>query len=499
DFTRSTATRTSNAASPEHIVIDGKPQSIGLWVKGDGQGQWWSFSVLDAEGNYYPLYGPHIDWTGWRYVEVDVPQGIPFPMTVYRFGIIETAASDQYSGSVAIDDITVNVAPEMDLPELAPVVEEVVVQDGAAVDGEDEVSVAVVSDAQFTASDQSLVPAARRTLREAAAADPDFIVINGDWVDTGYGDDLALARQVIDEEIGDTVPWYYVPGNHEIYGIGTIDAFEEEFGPAQHSFVRNGTQFVLLNSATGTLRGGGFDQWQMLRDALDEAASNEDITGVVTMWHHPTHDPSPVQASQMASAAEVAVVEDWLADFRRETGKGAAAVGSHVGSFSASSVDGVPYIVNGNAGKAPSTDPADGGFSGWSLLGINPDARLAPLNARHRATPEAAEKEPWLEVEMRPHVDELVLDSPDQLGVGDEQTVRAHITQGSRTFPVSYPVSADWSSQAIHIGPAAEAAGHHIAAYDAATSTLTALRPGTGDLSVTVNTVTETVSIEVTE
>ncbi|WP_052436884.1 phosphodiester glycosidase family protein [Georgenia sp. SUBG003] len=239
DFTRSTATRTANARAPQNIVVDGQPQSIGLWVRGDGRGQWWSFSVLDANGTYYPLYGPHITWEGWRYVEVDVPQNIPFPMTVYRFGIIETAASEQYAGSVAIDDITVKVAPHVETPAAPVVTDDVVVTDGAAVDDGDH-SFAVVSDAQFTASNQSLVPAARRTLREAVAADPDFVVINGDWVDTAFPDDLALARRVIEEEIGDTRPWYYVPGNHEILGPGDVAAFEEEFGPAHQSFVHGG-------------------------------------------------------------------------------------------------------------------------------------------------------------------------------------------------------------------------------------------------------------------
>ncbi len=497
DFTQSTATRTSNAAPPKNITIDGQPQTIGLWVKGDGRGQWWSFSLRDDKGNSYPLYGPHITWTGWKYVEVDVPQGIAFPMTLTRFGIIETAATAKYAGSVAIDDITVKVAPSIHTPGTEQVADDVVITDGTALDGED-FTFAVVSDAQFTASDQSLVPAARRTLQEALAADPEFIVINGDWIDTAFPADLALARKVIEEELGDKVPWYYVPGNHEIYGPGTVDPFEAEFGPGHQSFVHKGTQFVLLDSSTGRLLGGGFDQWQMLRDSLDTARDNPAINGVVVLTHMPTRDPSPIKVSQLSSAVEVGVVEDWLSEFRRDSGKGAAYIGSHVGSFSANSVDGVPYIVNGNAGKAPSTAPAEGGFSGWSLVGINPSAEPAPLKARHRAAPESDAENPWLEVEMRPHVDKLAIDNPGTMAVGTSASLDAHVTQGRRTFPVDYPVSADWASENVHIGPVAEAPGASIAAYDPETDTLTALRAGEGTLSITVNGVTETTPVTVT-
>jgi 3',5'-cyclic AMP phosphodiesterase CpdA len=498
DFTQSTATRTSNAAPPKRITVDGQPQTIGLWVKGDGRGQWWSFSILDAKGTSYPLYGPHITWTGWQYVEVDVPQGIAFPMTLTRFGIIETAATAKYAGSVAIDDITVKVAPSVEIPATEQPADDVVITEGKALDGED-FTFAVVSDAQFTASDQSLVPAARRTLREAVAAGPEFIVINGDWIDTAFPEDLALARRVIEEEIGDKVPWYYVPGNHEIYGPGTVDPFEAEFGPAHQGFVHKGTQFVLLDSSTGRLLGGGFDQWQMLRSSLDTARDTPSINGVVVLSHMPPRDPSPIKVSQLSSSVEVGVVEDWLSDFRRDSGKGAAYIGSHVGSFSAASVDGVPYIVNGNAGKTPSTAPAEGGFSGWSLVGINPLAEPAPLAARHRSAPESHSGNPWLEVEMRPHVDKLTIDNPGVLAAGTSASLQAHVTQGRRTFPVAYPVSADWSSERVHVGAAQEAPAGSIAAYDPETHTLTALRAGEGSLSVTVNDATEAIAVTVTE
>ncbi|MFJ9622878.1 phosphodiester glycosidase family protein [Streptomyces sp. NPDC101181] len=500
DFTQSTATRTAYGTAPAPIQLPGQPLALGAWVYGANQNEWTAFTIIDGEGKSQAVYGPYLNFTGWRYVEVAIPQTVAFPVSFSRFTVIETAASRQYTGSVLVDDITVRVAPPVDVPAAPGVEDPVVVQDGSVAQDRDRWRFAVVSDAQFTAQnpDGPLVEAARRTLREALAAKPEFIVINGDWVDTGYPEDMVLARRVLEEEIGDKVPWYYNPGNHEIYGPGDQKNFRAEFGETYRTFDHNGTRFVMMDSSLGTLSGGGFDQWKMLRGALDRAARDRGINGVVAMWHHPTRDPSPLANSQMTNRVEAKLVEDWLSDFRLKTGKGAAFIGAHVGQFSAASVDGVPYIVNGNSGKNPSTDTSNGGFTGWSLVGIDGDAPRAPEDVRHRAAPERRADKPWLQVDFRAHVDELALDPIGELRRGDRTDVAAAVTQRGIKVPVGYPVSADWSgSKTVHVGPARQADRRDIAAYDPETGILTALRTGTGALTVTVNGVTATQQVSV--
>ena len=74
-----------------------------------------------------------------------------------------------------------------------------------------------------------MVQAARRTLQEIVVEKPDLVVINGDLVDEASVADFDLARTILDEEVGDAIPWIYVPGNHEVMG-GAIANFEAEFG-----------------------------------------------------------------------------------------------------------------------------------------------------------------------------------------------------------------------------------------------------------------------------
>ncbi|PRY35788.1 phosphodiester glycosidase family protein [Umezawaea tangerina] len=477
DFTQSTGTRTAYAIPPAPIEVPGQPLALGAWVYGHGKGEWTAFTVTDGSGQSRSLYGPYVTWTGWRYLEVPVPAGLAYPITVDRFYTIETKADRQYTGEVLVDDIVAKVPPSAEPPVVTPVQDRLVVRDGTVADRP--WRFAVFSDAQFVARDpdSALVLAARRTLREIKAQRPDFVVIAGDLVDEASPADLALARRVLTEELGDELPWYYVPGNHEIMGPGTIDGFRREFGATYRVFDHRGTRFVLLDSSTGTLRGGGFDQTAALRDALRDHSA---VDSVVVVEHHPTRDPTPTRSSQLSDRLEAGVVEGWLADFERATGKGAAFIGGHVGLFHASRVDGVPYLVNGNSGKAPADESARGGFTGWTMLGVG---------ARRPG-------DDWIAAEIRPHVDALRLDAPPVVREGTPALVTATATQGTRTVPVAYPVSADWSgSPNLHIGAPADLRPWHVANLDPDTGVLTAVRPGTTTIAVTVNGTTQRTTV----
>jgi hypothetical protein len=481
DFSQSTLTRNAYAIPPQRLGVEGQARSFGVSLYGHGKGEWTAFGLYDATGKFTAVYGPYIDWTGWKNVELAVPAGLPQPVTIGRIYTLETKASAQYTGEVLIDNLYVNAAPAVDVPP-PDAVRAPIVQTQAAVDGRSW-RFAVMSDAQFVARDPDspLVQAARRTLREIKAAKPDFFVIAGDFVDEATEADFQLAQRILDEEIGDAVPYHYVPGNHEIMG-SAITNFTQYFGAAHRTFDHEGTRFVTLDSSAGTLRGGGFDQLAMLRAALDDAATDRSINSIMIIEHHPPRDPTPAENSRLADRHEAALLENWLADFQRSTGKGAAFIGGHVGTFHAALVDNIPYVINGNSGKAPATSPGEGGFTGWSLYGIDPVSRTD--QARARRFPYLGGPD-WLSAQFRPHVDELTLTAPATLPAGGSGTAKAELLQGSRTVPVSYPVSADWRSSAN-------------LRFDPATGRLTALKAGTGTLSVTVNGVTRTATIKIT-
>ncbi|MFD9504774.1 phosphodiester glycosidase family protein [Streptomyces sp. NPDC060035] len=494
DFTLSTATRAAYAAPPQPVPVPGQPQSFTLWIKGDGNGAWPTLHLKDAAGSDQLLRGPYVTWTGWREVTFAVPQGVAMPLSVYRFYLAETAAARQYTGEIVIDDLSAQVPPTVDLPEQTLPADPLI--DPAAVTERRDWQFAVMSDAQFVARDpdSAIVRQARRTLQEIKAARPDFLVVNGDLVDEGSPADLAFARRVLDEELGDTLPWYYVPGNHEVMG-GKIDNFITQFGPAQRTFDHKGTRVITLDTSSLSLRGGGFAQIEELRAQLDAAATDPSVGSVLLIEHVPPRDPTVQKGSQLGDRKEAALVEQWLAGFRIRTGKGAALIGSHVGVFHASHVDGVPYLINGNSGKAPAGPADEGGFTGWTLIGADRVSTGEQTAARHRPWQGGPD---WVSAQTRAHVDALTLDAPSVIGTGERTKVGASVTQGTRTVPVAFPLSADWTgSPNLHIGDPGDARRRHTAALDPVTGTLTALRPGTVTLAVSVNGTTRQVRIEV--
>lgn len=494
DFTQSTATRAAYLNPPQAIAVPGRPQSFTLWINGDGKGAWPTLHLKDAAGSDQLLRGPYVTWTGWRQITFAVPPAAATPLSVHRFYLAETGPARQYTGRIVIDRLSAQVPPPVDLPD-PPRVTDPLIDPAAVTQGRDW-RFAVMSDAQFVARDPGspLVQQTRRTLREIKAARPDFLVINGDLVDEGSPADLAFARRILTEELVDELPWYYVPGNHEVMG-GKIDHFIAEFGPAHRVFDHRGTRFITLDTSSLSLRGGGFAQIRALRAQLDAAAKDPAVGSVMVIEHVPPRDPTVQKGSQLSDRKEAALVEDWLARFRRTTGKGAGLIGSHVGVFHAAHVEGVPYLINGNTGKTPAGPADQGGFTGWSLVGVDTLSRAEQAAAR---LPPWTGRPDWLSVQTRAHTDALDLAAPALLRPGDADDVRATVQQGPRRVPAAFPMSVDWTgSPNLHIGRAKDARPRHAATFDPVTGRLTALREGRITLAVTVAGITRRTEVPV--
>ena len=244
------------------------------------------------------------------------------------------------------------------MPAEAPRTDRVVLRDGT-VDGAPW-RFAVLSDAQFVAADpdSDLVAQARRTLREVRAAQPDFLVINGDFVDTAYPADFALAKRILDEELGGALPYYYVPGNHEIMGA-PIATSRRVRRPPSRVFDHNGTRFVTLNTATGIAAR------RRLRPGPDAARRRWTRRPPTRRWVRwscctTTRRATPARP-RPASSVTARRRRCWSSGWPTSSTAPARArsfVGGHVGTFHADRVDGVPYVINGNSGKNPSTPAA---------------------------------------------------------------------------------------------------------------------------------------------
>lgn len=518
DFTESTATRGRYAVAPgTGIDIPGRPQKLSVWIKGDGKGSLLRLQVMQANGVRNWIDGPdgnqslHATWTGWERKDFLVPANFAFPLKLERIRVLETVAAKQYTGSMEFSQIFAYLPPDGTAAPSVERAEDPIITEAGGTD-ESPLRVAVMSDAQFVGREpnSAQVQGARAALREIAAAKPDLLLINGDFVDEAADADFELAKRILDEELaGTTFPWYYVPGNHEVMG-SPISKFESHFGPAQRHFDVEHTRFITLDSSS-LKHATAFAQVKMLREQLDDAAKNPAITGVVIVSHVPTNDPLPSKSSQISDRREAALFDDWAREFRAETGKSIAFVNGHVGVFNTRRVDGVPYVINGNSGKDPAAAPADGGFTGWTMLGID------PAEGEWQQGAQEGEASKWLSVEVEARVESLATASPaGPLTVGEQLDLAPTIVQtdagagegpqggsgGSadlRRVPVAWPISYTWAgSTNLFVGDADRAPATAIAALDPASSVLTGLRAGSGEATIVVGGETKTVRFGVT-
>ncbi|MBW3081578.1 phosphodiester glycosidase family protein [Bifidobacterium saguinibicoloris] len=517
DFTQSTATRGYYAVLPADKVLDGQPQMLTLWIKGDGSGAWPRIQVVTGDGVTTNLNGPNIDWTGWKQVSFPVPAGTAYPLTLQRIRIMEIRSTASYHGDITLSDLEEVVAPDAQEPANTPV-HDPVIATGTSDVASRPLKVAVMSDAQFVARDPdgANVAHARETIRQIAAAKPDLMVIDGDFVDEGSEADLAFAKQILDEEVPKDLPYLYVPGNHEQMGDRSIATFEKVIGTASsHTDVKakgsgKVTKVITLDSSSGTLHGQGVDQLKMLEEQLAAAKKDAAVTGVLVFTHMPIDDYLPSKNSQLGDRTEAARFAKELSDFRADSGKSIAIVNGHVGGFNATAFNGVSQITNGNSGKGPASTPDNGGFIGWTMLGVNPSS--GEVGSVATASPLA--RLGWMRAETRPQIDAgslTVLGSDGKpvaegisLQEGSSVDLSATFTQenGTRTVPVQWPVSYVWSGKGVTvddgIGKAVDQAnGSTAVVVDARTGRLTAVKAGDVTVKLTVNGETKTITLHV--
>ncbi|WP_404452119.1 phosphodiester glycosidase family protein [Virgibacillus necropolis] len=500
DFTTTTATRAAYLQASPLLELPRDVQKIGLWVNGDGNGAWLRAVIEDDTGTSYTLnLADEVDWTGWKHIETTLPEGIQYPVKLWRIYPVETIGKEQYTGRLIFDDLTVEVPPSVEMPEQEAVKPDSLVIQNDTI-GEDRWKFAVLADSQFTADSPNSRAAkmARKSLRQIVQENPDFLVINGDLVDSAWEEDFAYAKQVLEEEVGDEIPIYYIPGNHEIAGPGTLDNFLEVFGENRYSFDHEGTRFILLDSSTGSFRTSDFKQLIELKESLQDAKSDPSINNVVVFGHHPTRDPLPTDNSQLQDRKEADLIENWLTEFRQDSkGKGAIYISGHAHTVNIDRVEGVPYMVVGSSGKAPYGPPDAGGFYAWTLFGVDP----TPVPDRAHGTEQASTNsnvygQEWIEAEVRPILESITLNAPETINAGETLKIDATGHQpGNLDFPLRYPASVTWEgSDNVFIGTGSELdrakkSGQYAAVFNTSTKELTALTAAEITLTVSANNV----------
>ena len=482
DFTGQSSTSAGYAVvQPTPITLPAGASGLALWVKGDGKEHWLRATLRSQGTTNVPFtFALSVDWTGWRRVTGALPTGFSDPITLLNVYVVETAQDKKDAGELQFDALAAQVGQQPDTHE-APIPDPYVLEQRGV--GHDRWTYAVMSDLHVSAAAGPTSFAAEQAavaLDQAVAAKPDFLIVNGDFVDSDAPADFTFAQGLLHDHVPAGLPVYWVPGNHEagLSSTGGLDTFKAQTGrPTRQVFDHKGTRFILLDSHTAALRTSDWDQVPLLRSELDKAARDRSVTGVVVAFHHPPHDPSGAASSQLSDQLEAGLVERWLASFREESGKPVALFSGHAHTAAATRADGVLEVNTPAVGKTPYSSPDQGGFFGWMRVGVD-------------AHPGAHD---WLQAESRPVIDGIELTAPARLTAGTSAPVSANgVTSGfGLTFPLRYPASVTWSGgKGLVVEESREAAQKAqrrpgvIAVLDLSDGTLTAVRPGAVTVTV---------------
>ncbi|MEU4654123.1 phosphodiester glycosidase family protein [Streptomyces sp. NPDC023723] len=485
DFTGQPSTSAAYAVAGAPLTLPAGTKRLALWVNGDGRGHWLR-AMLRSQGttNVPFTFTTAVDWTGWRHVVGEVPDGFSGPVTLLRLYLAETSQTNKNAGAVEFDALTAQVGQRPESAGPPPPDPYVVGQSGLP---RGRWTFAVLSDLHLGAAagaDSFAARQAAAALAQAVAAGPDFLLVNGDFVDDNSPADFALANALLRAHVPAGLPVYWTPGNHEagLSATGGLDAFHAATGrPNRRVFDHKGTRFVLLDSHTGDIRTSDWDQVPALEAELAKAAADPRVTGVVVAFHHPLTDPSGAGSSQLSDRLSAALLQRWLAGFRETSGKPVALFTGHAHTASVTRADGVLAVTTPAVGKTPYSSPDQGGFFGWMHVAVDPrPARVRP------GLPSPATRD-WLQADSHPLIDTIELSAPAELATGAVSVVSATgvTSEYGLRFPLRHPASVSWSgSPGLAVADSAAdarkatAARRTLAVLDLTTHTLTALRPG---------------------
>ncbi|WP_091193317.1 phosphodiester glycosidase family protein [Micromonospora narathiwatensis] len=452
DFTNQAAgTSAAYAVAKTPLLIPDGAQRLALWIKGDGHKHWMRATMAAQGSTNVPFtFATEVDWTGWRRVEGAIPTGFSAPITLSRIYVVETDTNKRDVGQLDLALLDARVGVALDVPDVPDQPDPAVLEqtDGQAGDGRRGWRFAVLSDTHINADGGTTSYAYTQTgraLDEIVAAEPDFVLLSGDGVDSNRPQDFALFQRLLSEHLPEDIPLYWAVGNHEsgATATGTLNQFTASTGrPTRQVFDHAGTRFILLNTTLASLRLSDWSQVPWLRAQLDAARTDPSISSVVVSAHHPVLDPTGTGSSQLSDPYEAELLEQWLAEFRASSGKQVALVTGHAHTAHVRRADGVLEFNAPVVGKVPYGDAGHGGFAAWSLVTVDPS----------RATVDPDRIDPrgfgWFQADVRPVLTRVELHAPEQVAVGATARVTADAIdegQNGRNVPLRYPMSVTWA------------------------------------------------------
>lgn len=87
------------------VIPEGEyPTHLGMWVYGDANDAWFNGMFIDADGNEVEVTCGDLEWTGWKFVMMDIPPRFKLPFYI-AYPARMLTGSQTIHGTLYIDDI----------------------------------------------------------------------------------------------------------------------------------------------------------------------------------------------------------------------------------------------------------------------------------------------------------------------------------------------------------------------------------------------------------
>ena len=218
--------------------------------------------------------------------------------------------------------------------------------------GQTELVFAVAGDPQGREEVWSQVVKALNSVSPA----PKFTLLLGDLVASGTEPQY---KAFADSAKALKMPFYAVPGNHDIRGDGAALFRRYVSDKLYYSFEEGGYKFIGLNTGDGQVDA---EQMQWLQKELAGEGRK------IVFMHIPLEDPRPGGDHALLGRAQADELHAMFA-----SSNVVAVFSGHVHMFAQHEADGVLYVTSGGAGAALYASPEEGGMFHFALVRVRDD------------------------------------------------------------------------------------------------------------------------------
>jgi len=427
------------------ISIPGSPRQAGLWVRGDGKGLCLSATFCDSlELDYQIVFANHINWLDWKYLVSDIPKDTAFPILLKNITISEPDTAKQASGNILLYRLDTIYAPPPPGSE-AYLFDRDSLPSWLKYDTSPQFSGKPLM--RFFAFGNCLLSKAEQTDIGSSVCKciidginkrgGDFTITTGNLSVDGRGENLGNVREALKRL---EKPYYCTLGRHDTIKDPYLLTYANIMFPTHYRLSKGFVSVFILDNVNGSFALSDSHQqprepqWPWLLENLKSVRSDT----IIFVCNISPVETTTDRASESMNPIEAEIFHKLLL---REAKKGRHVLvlsGNHAG-FSLKVKDGIPYFMTGGGG-APLGENLTGGNC-YHYLEFNVQKNSISFSLRPIFTELAVKKNP----------------DKNQLGVGDEIAFTASgildipEKQVNRTFPLTDPMSYEWSVNDVKI------------------------------------------------